>query len=130
MKKHTLILSSAAILGISGIIAAYIQTDNTPDININENASNSEKSVEISKPTIIPEPDETPEIVYEPVYYMLTAEGDALNLYEIDGDNKKTVKTAEITPDIFPKEDIELLKNGIHAFSLEEGIEIMENFIS
>lgn len=126
MKKHAVILFSAAILGISGITAAYIFTDNNTDINVKEALPQKDETAEIYHPVVTVEPYEEP----PSVYYMLTAENEALKLYEVNGENKKAVKTAEITPDMFPKEDIELLKNGIHALSLEEGIEIMENFIS
>ncbi len=130
MKKNGFIISVTAILGISGIICAYILTDNSSDIPIEENASNKEESVEIYHPVITSEPEPAPEKTAEPIYYMLVAEGNKLVLYEINGDTKKAVKSAAITPEIFPEEDIELLKSGIHALSLEEGIEIMENFIS
>lgn len=129
VKKHTLILSAAAILGISGVTCAYILTAGKPEINIKENAE-ADIGAEILKPLITSEPEAPPESAVEPIYYMLTAEANVLKLCEIDGENKKIVKTAEIMLDMLPKDDVELLKNGIHALSLEEGIEIMENFIS
>lgn len=123
MKKEIL-LSSVAIIGITGIISAYISTYTPKEIE--NNVSDERQSIEIYNPVITSEPENTA----EPIYYMLIGEGKKLNLYEINGNVKKIVKSAEITPEIFPEDDIELLKNGIHALSLEEGVEIMENFIS
>lgn len=130
MKTKKIVLSSAAVLGIAGVIAAYILTDNSPDIKSEGTPQNGDESVEIYHPVVTSEPEETAEITPEPVYYMVVAEENKLCLYEIEGDRKKVVKSSNIALDIFPEEDIELLKNGIHALSLEEGVEIMENFIS
>ena len=87
-----------------------------------------EESMEIYHPVVTSEP--SPKIESEPIFYYLQSEENMLVLYEINGSVQKEVKSTEINPEIFPYEDRELLKNGIKAFTLEEGIEIMENFIS
>lgn len=77
-------------------------------------------------PTLPPTPEPTPVMIY----YSLVLENRMLVLYEIDGEAKKEIKKLTFEPALFPEEDIRLLKSGIRAKSLEEGIEILENFIS
>ena len=89
-----------------------------------------EESVEIYRPVVTTEPESTPEATVQPIYYYLQSEENMLNLYEINGESKKLVKSVEVNLQMFPQEDRELLKNGIMALTLEEGIEIIENFVS
>lgn len=132
MKRKVIIYSaSAAVLGIITVTAAYKSIDRRSKIQEErEIASAREDSIEIYRPVITSEPEPTPEETIEPIYYYLQTEGNFLKLYEIDGEHKKEVKSVEINTNMFPSEDRELLENGIKAFTLEEGIEIMENFIS
>lgn len=131
MKKKGFLISAAAAAVITGIISAYILTERSVEIKDKEDIASDEESVEIYRPQITSEPDiSSPEPTVEPIYYMVMIEKDKLCLLEINGNARKTVKSAKITPEVLPSEDVELLKNGIHALSLEEGIEIMENFIS
>ena len=124
-KKNVIMVSSICLAaGIISAVSAYIFTreKGAEDFVIEENK-------QIYKPVITTEP-ETEEIVYEPVYYSVQSVGDALNLYEMQGENRKVVKTFNVNLQMFPEEDVELLKNGIKAMTLEDGLEIMENFTS
>lgn len=117
----------AMVLCVVAIFTAYRLTIRN---KIEEVPETEEKSVEIYQPVITAEPEENSDFITEPVFYYLQSEDNMLVLYEVDGNIHKVIKSTEINMQIFPYEDRELLKNGIKAFTLEEGIEIMENFIS
>lgn len=130
MKKRTIIISSSAamLFCILAATAAY-KLARTPDKPQSEENPPREESVQIYRPVITAEPAEE-ESETSVVYYYLQSEGNLLNLYEIDGASKKSVKSVPINPEMFPLEDRQLLKEGIKANTLEEGIEIIENFVS
>ena len=126
-QKFSLFAASAAILSAFAIFAAYNLTRREESASL---PSPTEESVEIYRPVITAEPEPSPAAAPEPIFYYLQSEDDALVLYEIDGELQKEIKRVNFSPDMLPSEDRELLKNGIKAFTLEEGVEIMENFIS
>ena len=126
MRKKIVIASSVCMaVGIISGISAYIlaRKENSEGIVIRES-----ETAQIYKPVVTEEPEE--EYVYEPIYYSVQTNGNALNLYEVRGGEKKVVKTFDINLQMFPGEDIELLRAGIKAYTLEDGLEIIENFIS
>lgn len=125
-KKNVIMVSSICLAaGIISAVSAYIFTreKGAEDFVIEENK-------QIYKPVVTEEPSAEAELVYEPIYYSVQTNGSNLNLYEMRGDNKKVVKTFNVNLQMFPEEDVELLKNGIKAMTLEDGLEIMENFTS
>lgn len=126
MRKKILITSSVCMaVGIISGISAYILTrkENNEGIVIRES-----ETAQIYKPVVTEEPEQEP--LYEPIYYSVQTSGNALNLYEVQGGEKKVVKTFEINLQMFPGEDVELLRAGIRAYTLEDGLAIIENFIS
>jgi len=127
-EKSKYLFIGTGILGIIAVVASYCLS--VGDYEKYEIAEAEKDSVKIYRPlvTIEPEPSEEPAPI--PIYYILKNEENKLNLYEIDGEAKKVIKSTEFSPEMFPLEDRVLLKEGIKALSLEEGIEILENFIS
>ena len=122
-------MATAVTAGVISIISKYIITpENNPSPKTI--SDDNQKTVEIYHPmiTTAPLPSDEPEECI--IYYTLQSEGDMLHLYEINGEHRKAVKSLPINPEMFPFEDRELLKSGIKANTLEEGIEIIENFIS
>ena len=74
------------------------------------------------------EQEEETEDLPQIITYSVILKDSTLSLYEVNGENKKRITSMEISPELYPKEDIERLKNGIEAFCLEDGYEILENF--
>lgn len=63
-------------------------------------------------------------------YYELKAENGKLIIYKCIGDNKQVIASEEISENIFPKEDIEELNQGVTFDRLEEAQQMFENFVS
>ena len=132
MKQKVLIISMTVtvVAGIISIASTYFM--NRPDYSQQKHIQESnENTVEIYRPMVTTEPEiieDEPEAVI--IYYTLQSEGDVLHLYEINGESRRAIKSLPINPEMFPQEDRELLKSGIKADTLEEGIEIIENFVS
>lgn len=74
-----------------------------------------------------PSPTPTP---YVGTYYFVQSEEDSLNIYEVDGENKTLVKSAEVNLELFPASDKEALQQGVKVNNLEEGIQLIEDFTS
>ena len=66
----------------------------------------------------------------EVTVYMVLMENDVLNLYSVNGGEKILLGSEKISANIFPREDIEMLKNGITTDNLAEAQELFENFVS
>ena len=62
------------------------------------------------------------------ITYSVQLSEKTLSLFEIDGQNKKLVTSMEINPEFYPEEDIAKLEQGIEAYCMEDGYEILENF--
>lgn len=129
--KKILILPICIISGILVAYGAYISTEREYKKESSNSAVGQNKSVEIYNPVITdaPEASEAPEYT-QPIYYIVQSNGKLLILYEVDGDTKKEINSFDVNSEMFPPEDRELLKKGIKANTMEEGIEIIENFIS
>ena len=130
MKYKKTIISVSACMAAAAIAIAAAVAYRPGGEEEREIASSEEESVEIYRPVVTAEPTPTAEPATQSVYYYLQSEENMLNLYEINGDSRKIVKSVEVNLQMFPREDRELLKNGIMALTLEEGIEIIENFVS
>lgn len=129
--KKNLILPLCIVSGILVAYGAYISTEREYKKEINNSSIEQNESVEIYSPIITeaPEAAESGEID-QAVYYIVQSNEKLLILYEIDGTSKKEINKFDVNPEMFPAEDRELLKSGIKANTLEEGIQIAENFIS
>ncbi len=68
-----------------------------------------------------------PEIVS---YYLINEEDGELRLYYVEGENSVRLRSEEISKEIFPKEDMVMLSEGIKTDTSEEALEVWENFIS
>ncbi len=73
-------------------------------------------------------PTDTPKAAV--IYYSLQSQDNSLILYEVNGEQKKEVRRLPFEKTLYPEEDLSELAAGIRADSLEEGIQIMENFTS
>jgi len=82
----------------------------------------------------VPLDDDYEEIVEEQkeigVYYILKDENKRLNLYKIENGEKTLVKGIEFNTIYLPAEDRERLKKGIKLEDIEDGYELIEDFIS
>lgn len=62
--------------------------------------------------------------------YLLTIEDERVIMYLISGDEKSEIYSVKIDEEYYPIEDIKALREGIVAYTVEEGYEIMENFVN
>ena len=62
--------------------------------------------------------------------YLLTIEDERVIMYLISGDEKSEIYSVKIDDEYYPIEDIKALREGIVAYTVEEGYEIMENFVN
>lgn len=76
-----------------------------------------------------PKPSETAKTATL-AYYLINEEEGELRLYYVEGDDVIRLRSEEISTDIFPKEDIAMLSEGIIADTSEKALEVWENFIS
>ena len=60
-------------------------------------------------------------------YQVLLVDGDVI-LYRIENGEKNEVERVGIDKDYYPDEDIRELTEGITAYNVEEGYQILENF--
>lgn len=63
-------------------------------------------------------------------YYEVKTENGRLVIYKCIGDNKQVIASEEISENIFPKDDIEELKEGVQFDRLEKAQQMFENFVS
>lgn len=62
--------------------------------------------------------------------YHVILENDEIKLYSDSGIDTKLISSEKISTASFPKQDIELLKNGITVPTLDDAAELLENFLS
>ena len=83
----------------------------------------------VPKAVLQPETEvEEEEVTPAVISYIVRLSDKMLSLYEVDGENQKVITSMEINPELYPKEDIKRLQNGISVAFKEEGYEILENF--
>lgn len=128
--KKIFFLNLCSVMVIGAAICAYISIDHKhlEESKISENEK--KENIEIYNPIITESPESVSEEKTQEIAYLIRSEKNYLILYETNGNIQKEINRFEINPEMFPFEDRELLKKGIKANSLEEGIEIAENFIS
>jgi len=63
-------------------------------------------------------------------YYLIKATGSSIYLYEVNNNNKSTVKAFDAPIDMLPAEDVSLLRTGIKTASIQEAYSVIENFTS
>lgn len=62
--------------------------------------------------------------------YILTLQEGKVVMYLVSGEQKREIYSIEIDEEYYPPEDMKALKEGISAYTVEEGYEIMENFVN
>lgn len=62
--------------------------------------------------------------------YEIILSNSELLLYKIDGDTRELLYSHPISENIFPKEDMEELKNGVKFEKLSDAQSLLENFVS
>lgn len=89
----------------------------------------SEKMVAVSA---TPEPVNVPVAVSGPqkARYELILENSELFLYKRDGDSSELLYSHPIIENVFPREDVEELKNGVSFDNLDDAQSLLENFVS
>ena len=68
-------------------------------------------------------------VVESPVYEVIIEDGE-LKIYKCIGDNKTVIASEEISVNVFPKGDVEELKQGVRFERLEAAQQLFENFVS
>lgn len=63
-------------------------------------------------------------------YYLIKEQSGNIKLHYIEGENSTELKSEQISLDVFPKEDISMLTQGIRTETAEEALAVWENFIS
>lgn len=64
------------------------------------------------------------------IYYILKDEDKSLNLYKVENGEKTLIKEIEFDTKYLPADDRERLKKGIKLEDIEDGYELIEDFIS
>ncbi|MCC8160701.1 MAG: hypothetical protein LIO53_05260, partial [Oscillospiraceae bacterium] len=85
----------------------------------------------------IPVPENTPaavetvtdSIAQSPVYQVIIENG-ILKIYKCIGENKMVITSEEISESVFPKSDIEELREVVEFDRLEQAQQMVENFVS
>ena len=73
-----------------------------------------------------PEPSPT----IEPSFYRVILEDGELRLYKDENGSSRLISHEEISEGAFPGYDIEILKGGRSFPTIEDALELMENFLS
>lgn len=81
-------------------------------------------------PVPVMETYEIPETEIETPEYELISEDGVLTIYRCIGSSRNVIMSEEISEDIFPKEDIEELREGVRFKRLEQAQQMFENFVS
>lgn len=127
-EKKSVIFFGTVLAGIISIAAAYALTSRPKISQQSKQEPVEEQKIPIYNPLV------TDEVIVkkttEPIYYYLQGDEKTLKLYEVSGDVRKEIKSVQINLEMFPQEDRKLLQEGIKAFSLEESVKIIENFVS
>ena len=126
MKKEHIKIISAVLLSVTGMFVI--------SFGIGFFKGTKKDIVEIpEKVSYIPEPSATPENTEkapEPEYYLIDAENGEIKLYFVKGETVTELRSENISTEVFPKEDIIMLSEGIKTDTSEEALEVWENFIS
>lgn len=81
-----------------------------------------------------PEPVSVPVAAVNPdqsvIQYELILDHSELFLYKKDGEDTELLYSHPISENIFPREDMEELKNGVYFETLEDAQSLLENFVS
>lgn len=79
-----------------------------------------------------PEPVTVPAAVAGPqkARYELVLENSELFLYKRDGESSELLYSHPIIETVFPREDVEELRNGVWFDSLDDAQSLLENFVS
>ena len=94
-----------------------------------DEAYEAETVLYIPEDTVKPEKEQTFE-EEKNVYYLIDKEDEELRLYMVEGEKSTKLRSEVIQTGIFPKDDMELLEQGIKMKTSEEALEVWENFIS
>ncbi|MCX7714520.1 MAG: hypothetical protein N2171_02165 [Clostridia bacterium] len=131
MKKYFLYLAIGIIFVGSGFLCGYFlgnllyegsfQTNGLSDYVQEEQDISA-----LSEPTQYATLNPTTNLIY----YMVKSQENLLCIYEINNGTNHLIKSFEISPDMFPKDDMLQLEKGISANTKEEAFQIVENFTS
>lgn len=72
----------------------------------------------------------SPSPTAEPTGYRVILEDSELRLYKDENGSSRLISHEEISEGAFPGYDIEILKGGRSFSTIEEALELMENFLS
>lgn len=123
MKERNRKILLTVLIGILLIVSAtFLRIDKSPKKEKEEKMDKIE-NIDVKR---VSEKGE----VYVPENYRLVLEGENLNFYLVVEEEWLLLESAEITAELFPKEDIDVLKNGVFVDNLEDGIGIIEDFSS
>lgn len=118
--KHTLIILAYAFLIVLFFCGGYIIGIIGDNINLN---------------TVIKTPDTVPVSAIENAEdsakkYELILEDYELYLYKLVGERRELLYSHPINEEIFPKSDMEQLRNGVYFDNLSDAQSLLENFVS
>ncbi len=71
-----------------------------------------------------------PATITEKLQYSVKLQGDELSLLRITQDGEEMIYSIKISQNMFPKDDIEQLKEGIECENIDEARALIENFSS
>ena len=122
-KRYILYITAGILLAFSvSFLLSFIITKN----NIKEETIDVEpKAKEVLKPQ---EPLAEEEVSSS--YYIISREGEMIKLSLFEDGKITGLRSEEVSLDVFPKADINMLEEGICAKTADEAYKVWENFIS
>lgn len=124
-KKHIIyIIAGAVLVFMLSFLAGFIVTKRNiqkeSEIVVSESP---QKEVFIPQETI-----EVKETVT--AYYIVSGENGVIKLSYVEDGEITEIKTEEVSLEVLPKADINMLEEGIYAKTEDEAYKVWENFIS
>lgn len=128
-KKYLNILLGVGLVAAGFVTGLFLGAPEKQEGPIQAAEETESPAVQIYSPAT-PEAEEPTPTPYVGIYYFLQARENELRLYEVDGENRKLIKKAEVQTDMFPAADQSMLEKGIKLLNLEESIQYFEDFTS
>jgi len=124
-KNTNIIIISLAICLFLGGFLFFLRTGSLKEKN---NTQTQQENSGIFNPKIMEE--QNPGSITEPISYTLRLENGFLNFYLNSGKDSILIDSSPINISLYPEADIKALSQSITVNTLEEGINIIEDFTS
>ena len=118
--KHTLIISSYVLVAALFFSVSFVFGRSALEKKLPEPT---EKPEEVTIETSADAGERVP-------YYLVKSEGGEVIIYKCIGNIRHALASEKISESVFPKEDMDELRNGVRFDRLEGAQQMFENFVS